>query len=171
MIDIFRQTPNKIQPKEAEGTSWCGPAVVTMVLKSSGEQVDQQQLAQEMGTNQEEGTSVENLRKAFWIRGYSTVERAYSNWEELLQLRNHTQFPILVEWMDSRDYSTLGIETPNRDPDSHYSLVVGMDDTHILLADPSIGKDYLMERNEWMRSWKDRTDDVWDYAWFMLVGK
>lgn len=59
--------------------------------------------------------------------------------------------PIIVDWFTRgrADYNDSQV------PDGHYSVVVGLDDTHIYLQDPEIGGLRKIQRDDFMKVWFD----------------
>lgn len=59
--------------------------------------------------------------------------------------------PVIVDWFTKgrQDYSESEVS------DGHYSVVAGLDDKHIYLQDPEIGRIRKLERDDFMRVWFD----------------
>lgn len=69
--------------------------------------------------------------------------------------------PVLVNWF-SRGRVDYGVSEV---PDGHWSVVAGLDDTHIYLQDPEIGSLRTIERDDFYRVWFDFRGDhitTWD---------
>jgi len=160
-----------VTPLPTEVTSGCGASVVQMALEFYGIHIPQRDIAIEMGTTTENGTSIEQMREFLWKLGFITVEKANCSWDELKRIKNLTAAPMIVEWWDDRNYPEMGIETPNLEPDSHYSIVQRVNDEYIVIADPSLGDEVNFDRWYWMNHWRYRNDYVGAYGWFMLVGR
>lgn len=63
--------------------------------------------------------------------------------------------PVIVNWFTRgrADYESSEVA------DGHYSVVVGLDDTHIYIQDPEIGDMRKIERDDFLRVWFDFTGE------------
>lgn len=135
-------------------SSYCGPAVVQMLLGNLGYKSDQKELADV--ADEEEGTTIFDLLKAvktlypqtkFWYKDNSTIE-------DLKELVEEKNVPVGVEWQ-----GIFGKYSDN--DDSHYSIVTHIEDwdSSIHIADPYHRfprEDRIFRLNNFEERW-------WDY--------
>lgn len=142
--------------------TYCGPAVLEMLLGFKGFKVTQEELVDAAGVRgkiKERGMTIEELAKAaslvpeiqFWYKRFSTIG-------QLSQLVNFYKTPVGVEWQgvfkekDGRDVSD--------DDPGHYSVItaINTDKNVIMLADPYedyAGRDRRFTILEFERRWWD----------------
>lgn len=137
----FPQLPRLRQLK----ISYCGPAVLAMLLKFQGVTTDQEKIVKATGVAlkiKERGMTIAELALAtkrltphlqFWFKRYATLD-------ELSQLVNLYHYPVGVEWQGVFTYENKQ-EKSDDDP-GHYSVVtkINRQQNYLLLADPF--KDY-----------------------------
>lgn len=133
LIPGFKQSP-----------FYCGPACLKMILHYYGREVSEEEIAQVAKPTFESGTSVENLllaAEAFGLVG---------EWHEegtIEELRTYAEkdIPVIVEWFSSGEGPEPG--------EPHYSIIVGVSDTHIFILDPEDGQRYEMSHLKFMSVW------------------
>ena len=154
--------PRKVESLEQISDFSCGPCAVQSVLRAFGEFRSQEALAEQLGTTEKRGTPIDEIKRFFWYKGFSTEERAGVGWRELLHLRKQTKNPLLVCW------------TPTEEPESHYSLLKEVKKDRVVLTNTYDGSNLEVDRIEWMHRWRDGPDiskKEQDIHWVMEVKK
>lgn len=130
--------------------SYCGPASLKMVLGYWGINKSEEEVAVACNRNPDLGTDDMSLKKAAESYGLR------------VEIENNASFDSVQKWLDRRVPVIVNWFTRGRRgygdeevPDGHYSVVVGLDDTHIYLQDPEIGHLRKLERDDFMRVWFD----------------
>ena len=106
----------------------CGAASLKMVFDYWGVSVSESEIAKIAGTSAENGTSIEGLTKAAEHFGFNATVKENASLDDL---RNYIkqEIPVIVDWFSTDD--------------GHYSVVVDIDKTHIILADSAIKRPFL----------------------------
>ena len=121
--------------------SYCGPAVIQMLLHNLGVEVTQQEVAEAGGASdliEEQGMRVKQLERAvrilapqtsFWYKDHSTIA-------ELVKIVDDYDYPVGVEWQGFFE-DTQDDETEDGDY-GHYSVVTMVNPTiqKLVIADP-----------------------------------
>lgn len=129
----------------------CGPASLKMVLRYYGIDRSEAELAQLMGTDAHFGTGAKSLKTEAEKLGLKAEIKdgcTFSDIEKWLD----DEVPVIVNWFTSgrNDYPE-DISAP----DGHYAVVCGLDDAHIYLQDPEIGRMRKMQRAVFEHVWFD----------------
>ena len=139
--------------QETLNASICGPATLKMLLSYwnlPGQEKSDVELAVACGTNSLIGTSNEQLIEAaqsFGLTCESKCNAEFADIEKWLVQK----IPVIVDWFTpGRTDAPLGDM-----PDGHYSIVVGLDSTHIRLQDPETGGLRIIPRSQFYRVWFD----------------
>ncbi len=92
----------------------------------------------------------------------SSLKKAAESYGLKVEIENDASFDSIQHWLGQRvpvivNWFTRGrVDYTNDDvSDGHYSVVVGLDDTHIYLQDPEIGSLRKLARDDFMRVWFD----------------
>ena len=138
----------------------CGPASLKMVLVHYGIECTEEDLAKLCGTDSDLGTSDQDIKKAAESFGFTVEIKNNSTFEDI-QAWLGKKVPVIVNWFTRgrTDYSEEEV------PDGHLSVVVGLDNEHIYLQDPEIGKLRKITRDDFMKVWFDFTGEYinsWD---------
>lgn len=131
-------------PGFVQSPSYCGPACLKMVLHYYGTEVSEDELGRVAKTTLEHGTTNENLLLAAQTYGLSGVWHEFGTLEEL---REYTEknIPVIVEWFSSDESPDPG--------ETHFSIIIGVDDTRVILLDPEDGKRYELSYAKFMSVW------------------
>lgn len=129
---------------------YCGPASLKMVLAYYGVEKDEEEVAQKCGRDPDLGTDAESLKKAAAEYGFKVEIQSNASFDDIQRWLDK-KVPVIVNWFTRgrADYGDSEV------PDGHYSVVVGLDDKHIYLQDPEIGKVRTLDRDDFMRVWFD----------------
>ena len=150
-----------VQPfQETLHAGMCGPASLKMVLAYYGVEKTEEELAKLCGTDQDLGTSDQDIKKAAESLGLAVEIKNNSTFEDI-QYWLDKKVPVIVNWFTRgrTDYGESEV------PDGHLSVVVGLDDEYIYLQDPEIGKLRQIARDDFMQVWFDFTGEYinsWD---------
>ena len=136
--------------QETLHAGYCGPAVLKMVLSYYGIEKTEQELAELAKTTQELGTDDMEIKRVLEDFGLKVVIQNESSFEDIKQWLDK-KVPVIVDWF-TRGRAEYG---DSEVPDGHYSIVVGLDESHIYLQDPEIGDLRKIERNDFMKVWFD----------------
>lgn len=136
--------------QETLNAGYCGPAVLKMVLEYYGIEKSEEELAKLAGTTQELGTDDKGLKQVLENFGLKTVIQNESSFEDIQEWLDK-KVPVIVDWFTRgrADYDDSQV------PDGHYSVAVGLDDTHIHLQDPEIGGLRKIARDDFLKVWFD----------------
>lgn len=127
-ITSYRQSP-----------SYCGPTSLRMVLKYYGIDVAEKKLGQLSDCTFEEGTTAEGLKKAAKQFGCKTLIFTDGRIADLRTWVVEKEIPVIVHW--------FSVDT------GHYSVVVDVTSTNIVLQDPDTGKKRRFSHAEWYQVW------------------
>lgn len=145
-----------IEPfQETLNSGYCGPASLKIILSYYGIDLDEEELAKRTNTTKELGTTAEDIKKVAEQLGF---EVDIKNNSTLLDIEYWLQknVPVIVDWftVGRTDYPEDIISASG-----HYSVVCGIDDTHIYLQDPEIGHKRKIKRDVFERVWFDFSGD------------
>jgi predicted double-glycine peptidase len=128
----------------------CGPACLRIVMAYFGTQVSENTIARLCRSSPVSGTTGINLVKGAKRFGFQAEVVDQSNFKTIEKwLRRGV--PVIVDWM-----STIALRS-SRTPMAcgHYSVVCGMDDKHIVLQDPAVGRRRRVSRRNFLNVWFD----------------
>ena len=134
----------------------CGIASLSIAFSAFGEDYEEKELLRVTKVSEEYGSEEKDMVKAARLLGFKVCSKKNSNMKEIKEAPNYEK-PVIVL------YLAWG--------DAHYSVIVGMTRTHLLLADPykkgcvrQIRKDIFLKR------WKpEKLPHV--QKWMMTVSK
>ncbi len=131
-------------PGFVQSPLYCGPACLKMILYYYGTEVSEDELGRVAKTTLEHGTTNENLLLAAQAYG---LDGRWHEFGTLEELRGYTEkdIPIIVEWFSSGEGPEPG--------EPHFSIVIGVDETHVILLDPEDGKRYEFSQIKFMSVW------------------
>lgn len=142
--------------QETTHGSYCGPASLKIVLAYYELEKTEEEIAEKCGRAPDLGTNASSIKQAAESYGYKVVIQDEASFEDIQRWLNK-QVPVIVNWF-TRGRSDYG---ESEVPDGHYSVVVGLDENHIYLQDPEIGKLRTLARADFMRVWFDfKTDFI-----------
>lgn len=132
----------------------CGPASLKIVLDYYGVEKTEQELAKLCGTKDDVGTNDQALKNAAEQLGFTVEIKNESTFEDIEEWLNR-DVPVIVNWFTRgrTDYTDSDVA------DGHYSVVAGLDETHIYLQDPEIGSMRKLAREDFMTVWLDFTGE------------
>ena len=133
----------------------CGPASLKIVLGFYGKDIAESELAERTHTTKERGTTAEELARVARELGFCA------------EIKNDASFADIEHWLNKGvppivDWFTRGRDDYQADsavPDGHYSVVCGLDGTHITLQDPELGGTRTILRELFERVWFDFSGD------------
>jgi ABC-type bacteriocin/lantibiotic exporter with double-glycine peptidase domain len=128
----------------------CGPACLKIVLAYFGKRASEKLIASACRSSPLSGTTGTNLVRGAGRFGFDAELVDHSNFRMMKKwLRRGV--PVIVDWM-----STTG-SGPRRTARAcgHYSVVCGLDERHIILQDPSIGRRRRLARKHFRDVWFD----------------
>lgn len=126
--------------QKQETDYYCGPAVVQMLLARIGIIFTQAQLAEEMQTLPEVGTTASAIVALLGKHGLS-AER-----------RNGAALADIAHALDAGQLAIVGYIAED---EPHYALVSALTDSHIVLQDPYFGEKHRLPLAEFEARWRD----------------
>ncbi len=130
--------------------SYCGPASLKMILDYWHIHKTEEEAAAACHRDPELGTDDAALKKAAESYGLEVEIENNASFGSIRRWLDRG-IPVIVDWF-TRGRKEYGDEEV---PDGHYSVVVGLDDSHIYLQDPEIGGLRTLERDDFTRVWFD----------------
>jgi len=154
-VKPFQQSPD-----------FCGPGAVIIAASAFGKEASEETLAKVAGTETEEiqgfrggGTEHEGVIAAAKSLGFHVFTKEEGTLKDLEYFIEEEHVPVVVGWFD-RD-------------DDHYSVVVGMTDTDLILADSSSeGPERRIEKEHFARVWFDfvgKGNHKVSWGWYMVI--
>ena len=142
-----------VQPfQETLYAGMCGPASLKIVLAYYGIERTENGLAQLCAVDSQLGVSDKDIKRVAEQCGLSVIVQNDATFDDLSSWLERGVPPI-VNWFTRGRY-----DYPEDDvADGHYSVVTGLDDLHIYLQDPEIGRIRKITRDDFMRVWFDFT--------------
>ncbi|OGD79546.1 hypothetical protein A2368_02290 [Candidatus Collierbacteria bacterium RIFOXYB1_FULL_49_13] len=145
--------PNLLPVKSFQETlhgGYCGPATLKMVLAYYGIEKSEDKLAQACGKDTELGVddqAIKRIAESFGLRVEIKNNSSFDDIQSWLEKK----VPVIVNWFTRgrTDYAEDEVA------DGHYSVVVGLDDQHIYLQDPEVGRVRKIEKDEFKKVWFD----------------
>lgn len=134
----------------------CGPASLRMVLAFYGRAVAEEMLAPLLGTNDVMGTERDRMSEIIKHHQLVPYERTDATLEDLRHMINN-RMPVIVRHLDDEEDS------------DHYSVVVGVDETHVTLNDPWFGANRKHELSDFLIHWPC-TYEKGQTCWMLGVG-
>jgi ABC-type bacteriocin/lantibiotic exporter with double-glycine peptidase domain len=128
----------------------CGPACLKIVLAYFGKRVPEKVIADACRSSPLSGTTGTNVVKGAGRFGFHAELVDHSNFRTIEKwLRRGV--PVIVDWMST------SVSGPRRSARAcgHYSVVCGLDERHIVLQDPSIGRRRRLAREHFRDVWFD----------------
>ena len=127
----FRQTPG-----------YCGAASLKMVLDYFGTHKTERELARLTHSTRTLGAPPSSLVAVARKLGFHASVKTGASFTDL-QSYLRRRIPVIVDWFNTDD--------------GHYSVVVGLTRTHIILQDPELGRTRTLTQETFYRVWFDFT--------------
>lgn len=121
-----------------------------MVLAYYGVEKPEAELAALCGTDAGLGTSDVEIKNAAEKLGFAVNIQNNATFDDIRRWLDK-KVPVMVNWFTRgrTDYDESEV------PDGHLSVVVGLDERHIYLQDPEIGRLRTIARDDFFRVWFD----------------
>lgn len=132
----------------------CGPAALQMVLDFWGKYKSEASIAREVNADKEIGTSHGDLIATARKYGFTVRSVVNASLNELKKSINDG-LPVIVNYVEP----TYNV--------GHYSVVVGYGKNHIIMNDPSNGKDFKILKKEFLDRWHEGFGSK--EKWMMIV--
>ncbi len=138
----------------------CGPACMKMILDYYGIEKQETEIAKLCGTEKFLGTNAETLICIAENFGLKTTLKNNSLFADIQGWLDQ-KVPVIVNWFSRgrSDYPDSAVA------DGHYSIAVGLDEKHIYLQDPEIGKLRTLLHDDFYKVWfdfKGEAINTWD---------
>ena len=133
-----------IEPvKQSEGC--CGPAVLKMVLSFYGINKTEEELIKLTKTDIKGYTTEEDLVRCAELSGLKGLVKTDSSFDEL-KVYLDKGVPVIIDWTSPEE-------------GGHYSVVAGLDNEMIYVADPHFGEIMKYEKMWFEQRWRDSFAD------------
>lgn len=144
-IKPFQETLNK---------SYCGPAVLKMVLDFYGVDNGEAELAELLHCDPDLGVDEKSIKEVVYSLGFKVEVKNFSSFEDI-KTWLEKGIPVIVDWFTRgrSDYPDSTVA------DGHYSVVVDLDEEYIYLQDPEIGGLRKISKEDFIRVWFDFRGD------------
>ncbi len=133
---------------------WDGPACAQMVLTYHGKSPEQGELADQMNTSEEKGTTFDNMHVPFDERGFKTrslgENENFNDAKGKLQKEIDRDLPVIIY-----------IKQGESDSDGKFIVVIGYNKTGIRYHDPDDGEDLFLTYED--------LRDIWSEKWWALI--
>lgn len=125
-----------------------------MVFLFFGKMESEEELAKKLRTEKKEGTSHTKMKQIARREGFKVITREGAT---ITIIKNFLKKgkPVIVNY----------IEKENNE--GHYAIVTGINKGQIIMNDPWFGKDFKMEKKEFMERWKSEKGD--SKKWLMAI--
>ncbi len=134
-----------------QGEMRCGPASLKIVAEYFGIAETENRLAKLCKTNIKIGTTGKNIIKAAIDIGLTGRIHDNANYEQI-ELYLKKKIPVIVNWFSPGQSRPAN---QSRMASGHYSVVIGISPTHIVLEDPGLGDKRALKRSEFLKVWFD----------------
>lgn len=140
--------------QETLGGSFCGPAVMKMVLDFYGIQKTESELATLSNKDEILGISDKDIKRVLEGEGLKVEIKNFASFDHI-QVALDKKAPVIVDWM------TRGRADYDEDDlaEGHYSVVIGLDEENIYIQDPEVGRVRRFLKKDFIRVWFDFSSD------------
>ncbi|MHB8095913.1 MAG: C39 family peptidase [Candidatus Aminicenantales bacterium] len=143
-------------PDVRQSTAYsCGAAALQAVLCYWGIEAREDSLMKALGTNEEAGTSPDNILRVAGENGLQASIREGMTLEDL-ERSVRAGIPVIADiqaWMDTPE---SGFSWAGEWEDGHYVIVLGIDERNVYVEDPSLlGTRGVIPRPEFVDRWHD----------------
>lgn len=139
----------------------CGPSSALSVLEAYGFSEHEAALANLMGTNSANGTSWRNIAAVFVSKGFSVFSSQYRTLDDVKAalVQGHVTIIGYEAWSGVNTTTNSSFDWE----DSHYSVIIGYNQTGILLMDPwqTVGYYGFIEFQTFLTRWHFVVENRW----------
>jgi uncharacterized protein len=157
-----------IPPAEQKNSYSCGPAAAQSIAHYFGKWTRQDDLADDLHTTSEKGTSPESIAAYFNKKGLKAEVREDLTIDDLREFTNDKNTAVILDfqaWGDKKNYS-------DEWEDGHYAVLSGINDTDITFRDPSLNDDLgKLSISDFESRWHDKGSDGKKYNCMGIVVK
>jgi uncharacterized protein len=145
----------------------CGPSALKSVLSFFGHEVTEKELADDMNTNEKDGTANDNIVRVAKERGLKADLHKNMSFNKLKSVVNKKQ-PVIIAYQAWPEKETEGWEEGWNN--GHYSVVVAVDNKDVYLEDPSVKDSKTrIPHEEFVKRWHDQDADGEKYEQLGIV--
>jgi len=134
--------------------SFCGPAVIKMVLGYYGIEKTETEVAELSNKDDSLGISDQDIKRVLEDAGLKVEIKNFASFEDIQSVLDK-KAPVIVNWLTRGRYDYEEDDVA----DGHYSVVCGLDEDNIYLQDPEIGRMRTILKEDFIRVWFDFTSD------------
>lgn len=130
----------------------CGPASLKIIMDHYGINKSEKELAELTKLVPGLGVDDKSITDAAKALGFKVEIKNESSFEDIEKWLEKG-VPVIVDWFTRgrQDYDDSEVS------DGHYSVVIGLDESHIYLQDPEIGGERKISKEDFMKVWFDFT--------------
>ncbi|MEX0909762.1 MAG: peptidase C39 family protein [Candidatus Paceibacterota bacterium] len=134
----------------------CGPTSLQMVFSFFGSFKSEAELAKNLLTNREIGTTHQRMIEVVIDNGFFCYVNNSSKFSELKEFISRG-LPIIVDFIEPTD------------EERHYAVVTGVSNGKVILNDPANGKGFELEKKDFLLRWCDSSTR--SERWMMVISK
>ena len=136
----------------------CGPVSLQMVLSFLGDFKSEKSLSKEAHTNHDIGTKHEAMIETARKEGFYCYVNNDSSWDEINNFLTEG-LPAIIHFAEPQS------------EENHYAVVVGLEKGKIILNDPWNGRNFKMEKKEFLSLWLGSQGNHQYKKWIMIISK
>ncbi|MFA5173267.1 MAG: papain-like cysteine protease family protein [Candidatus Paceibacterota bacterium] len=134
----------------------CGPTALQMVFLFFGKMKSEEELIKKLKTRKDEGTSHTKMKEGARKCGFRVITREGATITTIKSFLKKNR-PVIVNY----------IETENNE--GHYAVVTGINKGYIVMNDPWYGKNFKMEKGEFVKRWRSEYEE--SRKWLMVISE
>lgn len=119
---------------------FCGPASLQMIFNYHRMNIDQEKLAEIMKTKEKVGTKKRRMIEAVKKHGFHFCAKNNSKITDIEELLEN-KIPVIVNFIEPSD------------EESHYAVIIGMNNDEVVFSDPWNGNDFRIDKKEFLKRW------------------
>ncbi|MDD4761408.1 MAG: cysteine peptidase family C39 domain-containing protein [Candidatus Pacebacteria bacterium] len=134
----------------------CGPVALQMVFLFFGKMKSEKELIKKLKTRKDEGISHTKMKEGAKKFGFRVVIKEDAT---ITMIKNFLKKkkPVIVNYIEP-DYQ-----------EGHYAVVTGINRGVIIMNDPWHGKNFKMEKEEFVKRWRSEYEK--SKRWLMVISK
>jgi predicted double-glycine peptidase len=146
----------------------CGVAALQSIFAFYGEDIREELLAKQLGSNEKNGTSHKNIAKLAKAKGYEVNITEQTSIEKLKSILNkgNPVICLIQAWAEKK------VDYKNDWDNGHYVVAIGYDNKNIYFMDPAtIGNYTYIPIQEFLTRWHDKEGSKKILQFAMVITK
>jgi len=143
---------------------YCGPAVLQMVFDYFGYLKSQDLLADHANTNEEIGTTNQNMIKTALDHGFYCYVNNNSTFFEVEHFLEKG-LPVIARFIAPE----LGVDPFTNNFYEHFAIIKGINKKELIFNDPKFGKDFKISKRKFLERWHSAQNK--HKEWIMVIAK